>query len=93
MITAITGTAAMGTIMAGGTETMETETMETETTETETMETETATAEMATATAAPEEPMTITVMPAETPIIQAGARTRAASCSRWRARYPSWSRN
>ena len=83
MITAITGTAAMGTIMAGGTETMETETMETET----------ATAEMATATAAPEEPMTITEMPAETPRIQAGARIRAASCSRWRARYPSWSRN
>ena len=48
----------MGTIMAGGTEAMETET------------TETATAEMATATAAPEEPMTITEMPAETPIIQ-----------------------
>ena len=78
MITAITGTAAMGTIMAGGTETMETET---------------ATTEMETATAAPEEPMTITEMPAETPIIQAGARIRAASCSRWRAKYPSWSRN
>ena len=78
MITAITGTAAMGTIMAGGTGTMETET---------------ATTEMATATAATAEPMTITVMPAETPIIQAGARTRAASCSRQTGRYPSWSRN
>ena len=75
----------MGIIMAGGTETMETATA--------TAETKTATAEIETATAAPEEPMTITEMPAETPIIQAGARTRATSCSRWRARYPSWSRN
>ncbi|WP_242857838.1 hypothetical protein, partial [Enterocloster clostridioformis] len=78
MITAITGTAAMGTIMAGGTETMETET---------------ATTEMATVTAAPEEPMTIMAMLTETPIIQAGARTRAVSCSRQTGRYPSWSRN
>ena len=71
----------MGTIMAGGTEAMETETTETET------------AEMATATAAPEEPMTIMAMLTETPIIQAGARTRAVSCSRQMGRYPSWSRN